>query len=228
MASFEQYIAPGTRRSRRIEAGYQNLYNDVGNWTGGAIGVGIQAGTNMSISAPKLSEWRGHPVTAQEMQALTKTEALQIYKAEYWDEIKGDQIRSQTIANFAADMKSSAGGNGIKELQKALNSLGENLSVDGSVGNDTVQAINRQNAAKLNNLYRDNMEAYYKRIGVGTNAMFLNGWLKDLDKDYPEMSITADMWGLPEWLNNKWWLMVSAVILLILIIILTIYYVRKT
>lgn len=227
MATFENYVAPGTRRAGRIEAGYQDLYNDKGNWTGGEIGVGNLAGTNMSIAAPTLSDWRGYPVTASEMQALTKAEALQIYKVKYWDAVKGDSIDSQTIANFLADMKSSAGGNGVKQFQKSLNDLGESISVDGAVGQQTVDAANKKSVAELNNKYRDNMAAYYKSIGTGTNEQFLAYWLKSLDRDYPEMSITAEKAGLPEWLNNKWWLIVSGAILLIMIIILVVYLIKK-
>lgn len=226
MANFNLWVAPGTRRYGRMTAGYQNLRNDKGNWTGGEIGVGNQAGTNMSISAPVLSDWRGHPVTAAEMQSLTKDEALQIYKSKYWDAIRGDEIKSQTIANFLADMKSSAGGNGVKQIQKALNVLGENVSVDGSVGNQTIEAINRQNTAELNNAFRKEMIQYYNSIGGGTNAQFLNGWLSSLDRDYPEMSVTADKMGLPEWLNNKWWI-IASIVAAIIIVILIVVYLRK-
>lgn len=227
MATFEEYVKPETRRYRRIKAGYQNMYNDRGNWTGGEIGVGNQAGTNMSISAPVLSDWRGYEVTASDMQNLTEKEALDIYYNKYWLPIKGDSIKSQTIANFLADMKSSAGGNGVKQLQEALNNLGENVSVDGSVGNNTVEAINRQNTAKLNNEFRNEMIAYYNSIGGGTNSQFLKVWLNSLDKDYPEMSVTADKMGLPEWLNNKWWIVAASVTAAIIIVIIIAYKLKK-
>jgi len=224
MADFTKWVQPGKRRHRRIKAGYQNIQNDPGNWTGGSIGSGIQAGTNMSISAPALSSWRGYPVTENQMRALTESEALQIYKVKYWDKVKGDEIKSQVIADFAADMKSSAGGNGIKQLQKALNDMGESLSVDGVVGPLTLAAINRrveQNEAKLNNLFRKNMISYYKGIGGG----FVDNWVSSLNKDYPEMSETAQSMGLPSNFNNKWVFWAIGVFGFLLIILVAVLFV---
>lgn len=184
-ATFAGFVAPGTRRHRRIEDGYQNVDWDPGNYTGGKIGVGIQAGTNMSISAPILSDWRGHEVTKAEMQALTKKEALEIYKVKYWDKIKGDEIKDQTIANFIADMKSSGGG--IPALQRALNTLGENVKVDGGFGDETLKAVNRQitiNKAGLHNAFRDQMIIHYEGIG----GPGLKNWIASMDRDYPAQS----------------------------------------
>lgn len=219
-ATFEQFVAPGTRRYRRIEAGYQNVDWDPGNYTSS----GIQAGTNMSISAPVLSDWRGHEVTAAEMQALTKVEALDIYRQKYWNPIHGSELDNQMIANFLADMKSS--GWGVWNMQQALNDLGESVAVDGSVGAQTLAAINRQidkSVAALNNAFRKRQIERYNSIG----GPGLKNWLGSLDRDYPEMSITAEKMGLPEWLNNKWWLIASAVITVAIIIIIIAYYRKK-
>ena len=222
MAQFSKWVEPGKRRHRRIKAGYQNVDWDAGNWTGGSIGSGFQAGTNMSISAPALSSWRGYPVTEVAMRALTESEALQIYRAKYWDKIKGDLIHSQLIADFAADMKSSAGGNGIKQLQKALNEMGAGISIDGSVGPQTLFAINektKENEAKLNNLFRDNMISFYQNL----NSQGTSNWVSSLNRDYPPMNETAQKLGLPAELNNEWMIYViggTGVVVLILVAIL--------
>jgi len=189
MAVFEKWIQPGKRRYSRIyghgnpPVTYQNLYNDSGNWTGGQVGVGIQAGTNRSISAPVLSAWRGHQVTAQEMKALTAEEAKAIYKAKYWDKILANDIYSQIIAEFAADMKSSMGNS--KPLQRALNDIGYPVSVDGNLGPQTLSAINAAQLAgktpMLYNAYRQRMIQHYQ--GVPNFAAAL---IEQLNDDYPE------------------------------------------
>ncbi|WMX17483.1 glycosyl hydrolase 108 family protein [Aureispira sp. CCB-E] len=217
MASFEEWVKPGKRRYRRIKAGYQNHPQDPGNYTGGKIGVGIQAGTNMSIAAPTLSNWRGHPVTAAEMQTLTEQEALQIYRQNYWNKILGTQIKSQTIADFLADMKSSGGG--VKNMQRALNDLGESLAIDGVVGPLTLGAINRQidkSVARLNNAFRKRQIEYYN----SKQSFAKSVWLKSLDKDYPAMSETAEKAGLPEEYNNKTWIILGIGLGLLLLILL--------
>ncbi len=189
MAIFELWIAPDKRRGRRIRAGYQNLYLDKGNWTSGQIGVGVQAGTMGSISAFWLTGHLGRQVTVREMQALTFAQLKNYYKVGFWDKIQADQINSQIIAEFVADMKSSGGGNGVKEFQKALASVGQNVAIDGAWGTQTLTATNAAIAQgkekALYNTFRNNMIAYYERIGVGTNAAFKKGWITSLNEDYP-------------------------------------------
>ena len=188
MASFTSWMLPTKRRWRRIIAGYQDLYNDSGNWANYKIGVGELIGTNRSIAAQTLIDWRGHMVTKREMMDLSITEAMQIYKVKYWDAVNGDSIKSQAIADLLADMKSSAGGNGVKQLQKVLKDLGENIAVDGQFGSQSVDALNRQigkvGEAKIFNGFRDNMIDYYKSI----NSPFETQLIGSLNEDYPPMS----------------------------------------
>lgn len=190
MASFQAWVQPGTRRWRRIQAGYQDLYQDSGNWSSGKVGQGQLIGTNMSVAAPTLIAWRGRMVSKAEMMALTKAEALQIYKLRYWDRIKGDSINSQAVANILADMKSSAGGNAIKVMQQVLNHLGEQLVVDGAFGSKTLAGLNRQillaGEAAVFNRFHDGMIAYYKSL----NSSFEQQWIGSLQEDYPKMRTT--------------------------------------
>lgn len=194
MALFSLWILPSKRRGRRIAAGYQNLYNDKGNWTGCNLGLGLQSGTQMSLSACWLTGELGHQVTAQEMLNMTRAQAEAYYKSGFWDKVQGDSINSQILAEFLGDMRSSAGYNGVKEFQKALNSLGYNIALDGRIGNQALTAINNAvstgKEGALYNAFRNNMIAYYRRIGTGSNAQFLNGWLRSLDEDYPAIMNT--------------------------------------
>lgn len=187
MASFNSWMLPTKRRWRRIIAGYQDLYNDKGNWSSNQVGVGSLIGTNRSIAAPTLIAWRGRMVSKAEMEALTITEAMQIYKIKYWDKIQGDLIQSQALADILADMKSSAGGNAIKEIQGTLNDFGENLSMDGAFGLASLQALNRQimrvGQAHVFNAFRERMIAYYKRI----NNPYERQLIDSLNRDYPPM-----------------------------------------
>lgn len=188
-ANFSEWVNEG-RRKRRIEAGYQDLYNDKGNWTGGAIGAGQLIGTNRSISAIILSEYLGKTATLADMKNLSIATAHKIYYQKFWLPIQGDKIKSQLIANFIADMRSSAGYNGVRELQKTLNNLGESLKVTKRVDELTLAAINRQikeSEKRLNNAYHDQMAAYYYSISGGTNSKFLKNWIASLEKDYPKL-----------------------------------------
>ena len=126
-------------------------------------------------------------VSKTEMEALSIAEAMQIYKVQYWDKIQGDLIQSQALADILADMKSSAGGNAIKEMQRTLNDLGERLLVDGAFGVASVQALNRQilrvGQARIFNAFRQRMIAYYRRI----NSPYERQLIDSLNRDYPAM-----------------------------------------
>lgn len=210
MASFTSWMLPHKRRWRRIIAGYQDLYNDKGNWSSGKVGEGTLIGTNRSIAAPTLIDWRGQVVSKQEMMDLSIPEAMKIYKAKFWDAILGDSIQSQAIADILADMKSSAGGNGVKQMQKVLNDLGENLAVDGAFGSKSVTALNRQinkvGQAKVFNAFRDKMIAYYQSI----NSPFESQLIGSLNEDYPPMKET-------------WWSKNGKTVIIIIAVIIGLY-----
>ena len=55
-------------------------------WEGGYVNHPKDPGgaTNMGITQKTLQGWRGAPVTAEDMKALTHKEAEAIYKARYW------------------------------------------------------------------------------------------------------------------------------------------------
>lgn len=192
MASFESWMHPDKRRYRRILAGYQSMPQDSGNWSSGKVGSGVLIGTNRSISAPKLAEYLDRAITQADMLALTVQQAIEIYRQEYWNKIKGDLIQSQAIADLLADMKSSAGGNGVKQLQKAVVQLGTKIAVDGVVGTQTLQAVNslikRGKEAKLFNQFRTNMIAYYTSLNAPES--YKKQWVSSLNEDYPPMKET--------------------------------------
>lgn len=220
MANFSKWVdTPGRRRYGRLRGAvtYQDWADDAGNYNSGVIGVGPLVGTNRSISAIALSSWRGYPVTKEEMMALTLEEAKAIMKAKFWDKIRGDEIKSQLIAEFIGDLKSSTGN--IKIAQKALNNLGAGLTVDGSMGNMTLEALNnaitqKGEKAVYNELRKESL-AFFAQM---SNRKYGEAQVKHLDKDYPPYDQLAadrknDMGGG----KKKWliWLVVLVVVLVL-------------
>ena len=118
------------------------------------------------------------------MRNMPELEARAIYKEKFWDKIKGDKIKSQLIANFVADMKSSGGG--VRNFQRALNTLGANISTDGNFGNITLEATNKLlkegKEVQLNNAFRVEQIKYYKSLSNQAQ-----NWYDSLDKDYPHL-----------------------------------------
>ena len=68
----------------RWEGGYQNVANDSGNWTGGAVGVGVNKGTKYGISAASYPDL--------DIINLTLDQAKDIYRRDYWQRSGADKL----------------------------------------------------------------------------------------------------------------------------------------
>lgn len=125
--------------------------------------------TNHGITQATLAAWRDEPVTIDDVRNLTREEASQIYKIQYWDAIKGDQLPAGldfALCDFAVH---SGPGRAIRELQKILG-----VDVDGVIGINTLKAIKKQSAQFLCS------ELCIERIrfmkGLRNYAYNKNGW----------------------------------------------------
>ena len=125
------------------------------------------------------------------MQNLEKFDALQIYKALYWDKIKGDQIKDQYLAEIIFDGQLQHGYN-VKLLQQSVNRLGEyNLAEDNKFGPNTLAGLNhyaQYNPAVLYQSYKQRRKEYYLYLVDRTPTLdvFLDGWFNRINsfQDY--------------------------------------------
>lgn len=104
------------------------------------------------------------------------------YKSQFWDKIRGDEIRSQAVANNIYDFSVNAGvKQSVKILQRVLN-----ISDDGVFGNNTLNTCNNTQSAKLNNDFCAMRESFYKDLvkRKPQNEKFLNGWLSRVKRFY--------------------------------------------
>lgn len=131
----------------QAEGGYQNFVEDKGNYNS----LGERVGTNKGISARFYEQIIGFPPSVEDMKAITKEEAHILFKNEFWDKVKADNIHNQAIAETIVDHAINAGvGAAGKIVQETLNThFGKSLVVDRSIGPVTVQAINSVDPGKL-------------------------------------------------------------------------------
>ena len=116
------------RQVLRHEGGYVDHPKD----PGGA--------TNLGITRATLAEYRGRPVTKQEVRDLTVTEAIKIYRSRYAGVIRYDDLPSG-LDHVTLDPAINSGpSRGVKWLQKGLG-----VKADGSVGKDTLAAARGSN-----------------------------------------------------------------------------------
>ncbi len=100
---------------------------------------------------------------------IPKEEALDIaevkYAEEYGDKIDLSEIADQGVADRILSFAVNEGPEeSTAVLQKALNSLGANLSVDGKFGPGTLAAVNAQEPAKLIAALRSFQRQFYTHL----------------------------------------------------------------
>jgi hypothetical protein len=172
----DKYQWTRTKGNRRYRAIYEPPFYDSTNRadTGNYNSLGQFVGSMRSISAPAWESEIGHPPSAQEMQAITATQAENIMFEKYWNKVQGDKIINQKVAELIADVKSSIGNS--KLLQKALNQ-----PETGTVTDANIAELNKQltsNAQDFYNRYRAVLVNYYQGVSNGDHVARLN-------RDYP-------------------------------------------
>jgi lysozyme family protein len=170
MASFELFKP----LLNKVEGGYQNLAADSGNYNS----LGQRVGTNFGISARFYEQILKRPPTVSDMKALTLVKANIIYKKYFWDDVHGDILINQSVANIICDHAVNGGESSIgKIVQRILvQDFGKDLKIDGDIGLKTAAAINSVNQEQLFVEIKKGREIAYAGIG----GLFLAGWLQRL------------------------------------------------
>ena len=92
--------------------------------------------TNRGITLATLSTWRGRKVTKAEVKALTVEEASAIYRANYWNVVKGDDLPAGVdlaVFDFAVN---SGPARAAKHVQALVGT-----AADGVIGPKTLAAV---------------------------------------------------------------------------------------
>ena len=110
------------------EGGYTDDPNDAGNWTGGRCGRGRCAGTKFGISAS------AYPLV--DIEGLTLLDAEAIYRRDYWDRIRGDELP----AGLAVLVFDAAVNNGVARATKWLQTV-LGVAPDGALGPRSMAAL---------------------------------------------------------------------------------------
>jgi len=80
-----------------------------------------------------------------DIKNLTKEQAKDIYKRDYWDKNKVDDL-SDSLKHIFFDMAVNQGrGTAVKIIQRAINGKGGKLTVDGGFGPGTKAALKKYN-----------------------------------------------------------------------------------
>ena len=145
------------------EGGYVNHPKDPG---------GI---TNKGVTKAVYDKWIGRESTVQEMKDLSESDVGPIYKNNYWDKLKCDDL-PDGLDLCVFDFGVNAGpGRSAKYLQKVVGT-----TVDGGIGPNTLKAVNDHisdvGLKETIRQFQEDRQGYYERLS--TFDTFGRGWTR--------------------------------------------------
>ena len=137
--------------------------------------------TNLGVTKRVYEEWGG----TKDMKDLTVEDVAPIYKKNYWDRVKGDDLPNGLdlcIFDFAVN---AGPGRAAKMIQKMIG-----VTVDGGIGPNTLRALGLYEeevggVAEVILEYQKQRQLYYESLS--TFDTFGRGWTRRVD----ETTITA-------------------------------------
>lgn len=131
--------------------------------------------TNHGVTQAVLAEWRGRPVTVDDVRNLTVGEARELYRDRYIAKPGFLTIENQQLRAHAVDCAVNHGpANAVKMLQKAVR-----VFADGHLGPQTRAAVNRMDAGALYRRLCAERVRFYGQIITRdpSQAVFAAGWM---------------------------------------------------
>lgn len=127
--------------------------------------------------------------TIDSLKRLTDEQAGKIYKTLYWDNIRGDEIPFQPLANIMFDFHVNAGAHAITLFYQILNSMGSHVNVSHVMDARAMDVLRHHDVTDVYMHYKHGRKAYYISLVHSHPALkkFLKGWLARVDR-FPDFN----------------------------------------
>ena len=145
------------------EGGYVNHPSDPGGET------------NLGVTRAVYEQYAGRQVMDGEMEGLTHDDVYPIYKENYWNRVRGDDLPSG--ADFCTF--DWAVNSGVSRAAKALQRI-VSVEQDGGIGPMTLQAVLEVEPADIIDQMHYMREGFYRSLS--TFDTFGRGWLRRNDE----------------------------------------------
>ena len=127
--------------------------------------------TNLGVTKKVYDAWIGRESTEAEMRALTPADVGPIYKKNYWDKVRGDDLPAGVDwAAFDWAVNSGA-GRPAKAIQRIVGA-----TQDGAIGPKTLQAVMDVEPEKIVEGVYDIRQKFYESLK--TFDTFGRGWTR--------------------------------------------------
>ena len=149
------------------EGGFTDDQRDSGNRKGD--GYDNEGSTMLGVTSWNWAEYTGKPAPKDVMKKLTKDDVKPMYKKNYWDAIRGDDLPSGCDISVADLCVNAGPRRAAKILQRAVSA-----KADGRIGPQTVAAVYDFDAIDVLHKYYDGREAFYRSLD--DYKIYGNGW----------------------------------------------------
>ena len=127
--------------------------------------------TNLGVTKAVYDKWIGREATEQEMRDLTPEDVAPIYKKNYWDRVKGDDLPSGVDWACFDWAVNSGSGRPAKALQRCVGA-----TPDGAIGPMTLRAVADNEPKKLVEGVYTQRQKFYENLK--TFETFGRGWTR--------------------------------------------------
>jgi lysozyme family protein len=141
--------------------------------------------TMMGVTKKVWEDWVGHPVAPGSMKTLTVADVAPVYKKNYWDKVRADELPDgvdYAVFDYAVN---SGVTRAVRQLQQCAG-----VEADGLIGPKTLAAVQSKNPVDLCNCICDNRMAFLKRLP--TWSRFGKGWsgrVAEVEKISTQMAV---------------------------------------
>jgi peptidoglycan L-alanyl-D-glutamate endopeptidase CwlK len=174
---------PASSASRTMSSNnFARIQPFIEKWEGGYSNHPSDRGgpTNMGITLATLRNWRqDDSLTADDVKRLSLDEARRIFKARYYDVVRGDDLPLPVAAAVYNAAVLHGTGRSAEFLQNSLVNCGAQVDVDRIIGPDTLGAVGTVEVQQLCRAFLDTEDAYFRRLPEF--PVFGKGWLNRLN-----------------------------------------------
>ena len=125
--------------------------------------------TNLGVTQRVYERWVGKKVTEKDMRDLTVEQVAPIYKNDYWNKCKCDDLPSGLDWSVFDWAVNSGPGRSAKALQGIIGA-----TQDGGIGPLTLKLIEQHDPKEMINKMHDKRQGFYE--GLKTFDTFGKGW----------------------------------------------------